>query len=150
MKKVLKIITGGVLAVVLFAEPAMLMAQDATSAKNSNTINAMEVCSQAQQDVQSDINKTLWLAIGFFGGILGIAAAYIVEPSPPASRLLGKSPEYVATYTDCYKDAGKKIQANAAIKGCVIGALVYAVTYGCCVLLNVGVAGAGAAAASQQ
>jgi len=148
MKKVLKIITGGVLALVLFAEPAMLMAQDATSAKKSNTTNAMQVCMQAQQNARTDINKTLWLAIGFFGGILGIAAAYIVEPSPPASRLLGKSPEYVATYTDCYKDEGKKLQANAAIKGCVIGALVYVATYGCCVLLNVGAAGA--AAASQQ
>ncbi len=135
MKKFTRMLTAGVVALVLIGEPAMLMAQSS---------NATQACAQAQQDVQMEVNKTLWLAIGFFGGIFGIAAAYIIEPSPPASKLLGKSPEYVAAYTDCYKEAGKKIQTNAAIKGCVIGALVSIATYGCCILFNIGAAGAAA------
>lgn len=130
-----KLVTG-VMALMLISQPTILMAQNSTSAS---------ACVQAQQDVEMEVNKTLWLVIGFFGGILGIAAAYLIEPSPPASKLLGKSPEYVAVYTDCYRSAGKKLQANAAIKGCVIGALIYAVSYGCCILLNVGAAGAAAA-----
>lgn len=135
MKKLFKGMVAMGVALVLLGEPAMLMAQNS---------NATQACAQAQQDAQTEINKTLWLAIGFVGGILGIIAAYVIEPSPPASKLLGKSPKYVAAYTDCYKDAGKKIQANAAIKGCVIGGLVYVATYGCCLLLNVGAAGAAA------
>ena len=138
MKKVLKIITGGVLALVLFAEPAMLMAQDATSAKKSNTTNAMQVCMQAQQNARTDINKTLWFAIGCLGNIIGFAVAYATEPSPSASRLLGKSPEYVATYTNCYKEEGKKLQSNAALPGCVISSIVYT---GCCIISALGSAG---------
>ena len=132
MKKFVGVITAGVVALMLVSEPAMLMAQSST---------ATQACAQAQQDAQMEVNKTLWLAIGFFGGLLGIAAAYIIEPSPPASKLLGKSPEYVAAYTDCYKEAGKKLQTNAAIKGFVIGVLVYALSYGCCVLFNIGATG---------
>ena len=136
MKKLVKMVTAGVVALMLVGEPAMLMAQSST---------ATQACTQAQQDVQMDVNKTLWMAAGFFFGLLGIAAAYIIEPTPPASKLLGKKPEYVAAYTDCYKDEGKKIQTNAAIKGCVIGALVYALSYGCCLAFELSAAGANAA-----
>ncbi len=136
MKKLFGAVSASVIAFMLVTQPVALMAQETS---------AQKACAQAQQDAQMEINKTLWLAIGFFGELLGIAAAYVIEPSPPASKLIGKSPEYVAAYTDCYKDAGKKIQAHAAIKGCVLSVLVYAVTYGCCILFNIGAAGAAAA-----
>ncbi len=137
MRKLLRAAGAGVIALMLVSQPITLMAQESSA--------QTKACAQAQQDVQMEVNKTLWLVIGFFGGILGIAAAYVIEPSPPASKLIGKSPEYVAAYTDCYKDAGKKLQTNAAIKGCVLGAIIYAVSYGCCLLLNIGAAGAAAA-----
>ncbi len=130
MKKVFKLMTATTVALMLVSEPTMLMAQNSV---------ASQACTQAQQDVQMEVNKTMWLVIGFFGGLIGVAAAYIIEPTPPASKLLGKSPEYVAAYTDCYKEAGKKIQTHAAIKGCVISLLVSALSYGACLLLNIGV-----------
>ncbi len=130
MKKLLHTVSVGVIAFVLVSQPVALMAQET----NAQT----KACAQAQQDVEMEVNKTLWLAVGFFFGLLGVGAAYLIEPSPRSSRLLGKSPEYVAAYTDCYKDAGRRIQTNAAIKGCVIGVLVQAAMYGCCVLAGLG------------
>ncbi len=136
MKKFTRMLTAGVVALMLLGEPALLMAQSS---------NATQACAQARQDVEMNINKTIWLLAGFFFQVAGIVGAYLIEPSPPASKLLGKSPEYVAAYTDCYKEAGKKIQTNAAIKGCVISVLLSIGTYGCCVLLpRIGAAGAAA------
>ena len=57
----------------------------------------------AEQDAESDAKKVRWFFIGFFGNILGVLIASIYEPTPPASRLLEKSPEYAAMYTDSYK-----------------------------------------------
>jgi len=53
----------------------------------------------------------------------------ILEPSPPATRLLGKSDEYVAVYTDCYREEGKKIQTKNALTGCLVGMAVELVFY---------------------
>ncbi|MCD6531997.1 hypothetical protein J7K99_06115 [bacterium] len=83
-----------------------------------------KACTDAKLDAQIDINTTLWMGAGCLFGLLGVGAAYVIEPSPPASRLLGKSAEYVAIYTDCYKEEGKSIQTKAALKGCVVGTLV--------------------------
>lgn len=122
--KFVKYVLAGVLTFGFIANPVILRAaQTSEELKNA--------CTQAEFDAQRDVNGMLWLAIGFFGGIFGIAAAYVIEPSPPASRLIGKSAEYVATYTDCYKSAGKDIQTKNAIKGCVISGLLYVAVYGC-------------------
>ncbi len=69
---------------------------------------------EGEQAARSSVNGNLWLAIGCLGGLLGIVIAYIYEPSPSSTMLLGKSPEYVAAYTDAYKMTAKKIQTNKA------------------------------------
>ena len=115
-----------VLAVVVALSPLGLLAQLPV---------ATDACMQAQMDAQADVNGTLWFFDGCISGFLisslygvllgalGIGAAYVVEPSPPATRLLGQPPDYVAIYTDCYKEKGKSIQTSAALKGCVVGGL---------------------------
>ena len=86
----------------------------------------MEAIVAAERDAQNDVNKGLWFLAGCLGNIPGIIVAYAVEPTPPATRLLGKSPEYVAFYTDAYKEKAKKLQTNSAWGGCVVLAIVYA------------------------
>ncbi len=78
-----------------------------------------------EQAARANVNGTLWLAVGCLGGLLGIAVAYIYEPSPSATLLLGKSPEYFSAYTDSYKMTAKKIQTNKAWTGCIAGTLLY-------------------------
>ncbi len=91
----------------------------------AESTDATKACTDAKLDAQRDINTTLWMGAGCLFGLLGIGAAYVIEPSPPASRLLGKPSDYVAIYTDCYKDEGRSIQTKAAVKGCVVGALLW-------------------------
>ena len=57
--------------------------------------------------------------IGCLGNILGYLIASVYEPTPSASRLLGKSPEYAAVYTDSYKAESRNIQVRQATIGLV-------------------------------
>ncbi len=102
-----------------------------------------QACVQAQADAERDVNGVLWMAAGFFFGLLGIGAAYVIEPDPPATKLMGKNPEYVAAYTDCYKRAGRDIQVKKALTGCVASAVLSAAVYACCCLSPM-ILGAGA------
>ncbi len=132
MKKVFRLFVTVAIAASLIGTPVALMAQQ-------GDVKA-QACTQAQADVQKDVNNTLWLAAGFLLGLVGVAVAYIYEPTPPSSNLLGKSPEYVAAYTDCYRETAKKLQTNAAVKGCVIGTLVSIGTYAACMALSLSAA----------
>ena len=120
LKKPLQILA--LLMVVLtFSTPFVTFAQQ-------NSLQ-MEAIAAAERDAQNDVNKGLWFLGGCFGGIIGVIIAYGVEPYPPATRLLGKSPEYVAVYTDTYKEKAKKLQTNSALGGCCVSTL-YVATYG--------------------
>jgi hypothetical protein len=82
-----------------------------------------EIEDQARMDAQIDIKGQTWFLIGCLTNLTGWLIAYIVEPSPPVSKLLGKSSDYIAVYTDAYKREGKKIQTKKAFTGCVVGVL---------------------------
>ena len=87
----------------------------------------VEAITAAERDAKNDINCGLWLLGGCLGGVVGVIVAYAVEPSPPATRLLGKSPEYVASYTDAYQEKAKKDRVTGASVGCALNALGVAV-----------------------
>ena len=80
-----------------------------------------DAAAQALIDAQRNISGTTWLIIGIFLGIIGYVIALASPPSAPASALLGKSSDYVAVYSDTYKEEGKKIQMRSAMVGCLIG-----------------------------
>ncbi len=94
------------LSILMFAVP--LLAQDAENA-----------CTQAKLDAQNNVNETLWFMAGCLGGVLGLGAAYLIEPNPKAMSLVGKSSEYVAQYSDCYTEEAKSIQTTKAKNGCL-------------------------------
>jgi len=107
------------LAFVMLVSPVILNAsQDASSAIIA-----------ADKDVKTNTNGLLWLGAGCMFGLLGVGAAYIMEPSPKASSLLGKSPEYVAAYTDEYKLRGRTIQTRYAWAGTFIRITIYGVYF---------------------
>jgi len=108
-------------AVMIVFTPVMLSAQMAPS---------QDACMQAKMDAQNDVNGTLWFAIGWLVPFPGgwPLIPMLVEPSPPAARLIGMPPDYVVYYTQCYKEAGKKIQTSKALTGCLVGT---AVSIGC-------------------
>ena len=106
---------------VLIFNPILSLAQQADI--------AAEAGAAAEADAQANVNTGLWFLAGCFGGWLGLVISYVHQPSPPASRLIGKSSEYVAFYTDAYKDAAKKIQTKWAWTGCLVSTGVTVVSY---------------------
>jgi hypothetical protein len=89
----------------------------------AQTNETQKACVQAKADAKREINGSLWLAGGCLIGLLAVGAAYLMEPSPPSSKLLNKSPEYVAAYTNCYVEEGRSIQTSNAVKGCLISVI---------------------------
>ena len=104
------------MAVLIFNTPFVAFAQQ-------HSLQA-EAIIAAEQDAQNDVNTGLWFLGGCLGGVVGVIIAYAVEPAPPATRLLGKSPEYVAFYADAYKDKAKARQTVSATGGCVVNCLL--------------------------
>ncbi len=72
---------------------------------------------EATQDAQADENGTLWFFAGCLLGLIGVVIAAVAEPTPPPARLMGKSPEYLAVYTQTYKSAGQLRAAAVRLCG---------------------------------
>ena len=125
------------MAVLTFSIPFIGFTQ-----KNSTQVGSKDVVHQipvdvlakasAERDAAADVNQFLWGG-GTFGlaavggcllGSIGLLGAFLYEPSPPASRLLGKSPEYILFYADAYKAKGRDLQARASALGCLGGSVV--------------------------
>lgn len=66
----------------------------------------------------------IWFAAGCLLGLVGLLISYLVEPKPSAIALVGKSPEYVAVYSDVYSKEVKAKNTKAAMTGCLIGTAV--------------------------
>ena len=112
----LKTLVSLIMAILTFSVPLITMAQQT---------EIDEARADAERDAQMDTNGTLWLVAGCCGGVIGLIISYAIVPSPSASRLLGKPPEYVAYYTDFYREKAKSIQTGKAWTGCGIAAVAY-------------------------
>ncbi len=86
-------------------------------------------CMDAERQAESDVNGTTWFIIGCLIGWVGWLIGSMSDASPPAGQLLGKSPEYVAVYSDCYKKKAKDIKSTQALYGCLVGTGVVVIFY---------------------
>lgn len=86
----------------------------------------------AERDAEADSKQLLWVGGTFLLGVVGncvlgsvgLLGAVLYEPTPSASRLLGKSPEYVLVYADAYHAKTRQIQVRSAVLGCIGGVVV--------------------------
>ena len=101
--------------VLTFSMPFVTLAQQ-------NALQAKAIV-DAEKDAAINVDTTRWFWRGCFGGVSALTQVY--EPSLPASRLLGKSPEYTAYYTDAYKAKATELQSSAVKKGCTTAGAVY-------------------------
>lgn len=80
-----------------------------------------QAISDAKMHAVADARKdNIWYGAGFFFGVFGIGAAYVVTPLVPPQRLLGKTPEYVVFYTSAYQESMKAERVGQATTGCII------------------------------
>lgn len=69
-------------------------------------------------DAEADTNSALWFGAGCLLSWVGVLVAYVAEPAPPFSRMVGKPPEYVGRYVRVYTEAGRSEQTRMALFGC--------------------------------
>lgn len=91
------------LSLALLAAPVAGIAQEAATAQ-----------ADARRDAQIDTNSAMWFGAGCIVGLTGVGAAYVFKPGVPASRLLGKSAGYAATYVGEYQRSAVGIQTRSA------------------------------------
>ena len=100
--------------VLTFSMPFVTLAQQ-------NALQAKAIA-DAEKDAAIHVDTTRWFWRGCFGGVGALTQIY--QPSLPALRLLGKSPEYTAYYTDAYKAKATELQSSAVKKGCITAGAV--------------------------
>jgi len=92
-------------------------------------VDTARATAEAIADAHADTNGTLWYFAGCVLTWVGILVAYVVEPTPPPARMMGKAPEYLAVYTQAYKAEARSIQGRAAIYGALTTVAVVVVVY---------------------
>ena len=100
---------------------------DPTEEKNGSC-QKLYTPADARRDVGQDVSAISWGIGGFFCSVCAVAYVYIDKPQVPASRLVGKSAEYVSFYTDTYNREIKKQRGQAAMIGCLAGTVFYTLT----------------------
>ena len=113
------------MALLLLSTPLLVIAQQDS---------VLDARFAAQRDADADVNPMRWRLLGLFGGLLGgcllgsvmVAGAYIQVPTPPAERFIGKSPEYILTYTTTYESRTRKRQVENTTVGCIGGSVASA------------------------
>lgn len=115
------------MAVMIFCAPFVTFAQwEITQTERERAVLA------AWRDAETSVDKGLWFLAGCFGNFFGYLTASTYHRPIPTVPLLGKSPEYVASYTDAYRAKTSELQmANARIGvclGCVLYLIPAAVT----------------------
>ena len=92
----------------------------------------LEARVDAERDAEAEVKQVLWIGGGFLLGLtggcvlgsVGLLGAGFYEPQVPASRLIGKSPEYILLYADTYRDRARVLQLRSAFIGCLAGSVV--------------------------
>lgn len=92
-----------------------------------NPIEAQAI-NDAERDASAHLNKLLWFTTGFSLPVIGVFLSQRNQRSIPGARLLGKSPEYVAFYTNAYRIKMKKLRFNWSLLGCLGGTAVAGLT----------------------
>ncbi len=80
-------------------------------------VDAARAAMEATEDAKADENAALWFFAGCLLGVIGVVIAYVADPTPPAARLMGKSPEYLAIYMQTYRSEGRSAQVRSALWG---------------------------------
>ena len=79
-----------------------------------------------ERDGKSSTSTAAWVAIGCITGGVSWIYPELMQPVPPTSGTVGKSPEYVAAYNDAYIKARK----STIQKGSCYGGLAFVVACG--------------------
>ena len=83
-----------------------------------------QATADAKVDAKRYVSPFAWGAYGFACAFLAIPHANLIDPNLPIDRIIGKSPEYVDTYTRVFRQHAKQRRLQAAAIGCSISATI--------------------------
>jgi len=95
---------------------------------SQNSVQAQAI-SDAEQDAGRMFNKPIWFFAGCFFSVGGAFVAYTYYRPVPSVPLLGKSPEYVAYYSDTYRNEMRKHRSSSAAQGCLLSTVTPILMY---------------------
>jgi len=72
----------------------------------------------ARHDASRQVSKLKWTACGCLGLYFGVGASLLFVGSPREDRLMGKSAEYILSYSRTYKSYARQYQFRSALLGC--------------------------------
>lgn len=127
------------MVVLTFSMPFVTLAQQNIEPAEATTdaeraAMVAKATADAERDSQADTDTTFWFIVGCFGSVLGFLYANYNVPTVPADRLIGKSPDYVTTYSSVYVRESKAIRQNRVVTGCVTSGIVGGAIYGCLIV----------------
>ena len=93
------------------------------------TSEIQQATQDARRDAEQNVSPAAWASAGFVCGCFAPLYVYMTTPEVPVGALLGKSPTYVNTYTQVYKENAKRRRLQAAAIGCAIGSAVSTAYY---------------------
>ena len=99
-----------ILAILFLCLP--ILAQD-------NADDFAEGMFDGRNDGRADAS-VLWLIAGLGCGCIGVGAAYLITPSPPADKMIGKTTNYVIGYSEGYKKGIRGKQTGYAAIGWIV------------------------------
>ena len=114
-----------ILISVLFVMIANLSFFNLQGNEKSNAIAVFN----AKKDANEKTSGLLWFGTGFLFSFLGVAASYIIAPSPVTSQFTGKSPDYTKKYIENYKKFSKGKQNKFAWMGCTTSGIIYTIIF---------------------
>lgn len=76
----------------------------------------------ALRDVDAEVSGPMWFLLGCF--VIGLPLAYLSEPAPTPSRMLGKSDAWAASYAGTFRRVASAKHKDMAVYGCLTGAAV--------------------------
>lgn len=94
---------------------------DARPAGNADT-EARRGAVAAARDVDSEVSSALWFVLGC--AVVGVPLAYLSEPAPTPSRLLGRSEAWALGYTSEFQRLAGERHRQMAKYGCLTGLAV--------------------------
>ena len=105
----------------------LILSVDGMSGRGHNHNPVVEL---AEKDARRDGGHQAglrWFAYGAGCWVFAVIHASVNSPPVPSDRLLGKSPEYVSTYTDAYKRSIKtrRVEMSAIGWGISLGAVLW-------------------------
>ena len=80
-----------------------------------------QASADARSDAKQNVSPFAWGAYGFACSIVALPHAFLGTPEVPFERLIGKSPDYVNTYTRVYQQSAKRRRLQSAAIGCGLG-----------------------------